>query len=103
MAFDALDHTGDGLIQADDMANRFNARGHPDVIGGRMPPDLALSHLLQQFDGIEQDGMVTREEFLEYYKNVSASIDDDDYFELMIRNAWHITGGVGQMQNTSST
>ena len=27
---------------------------------------------------------------------VSASIDDDDYFELMIRNAWHIPGGQGQ-------
>lgn len=44
---------------------------------------------------------MTKDEFIEYYKNVSASIDDDDYFELMIRNAWHISGGDGWCANTS--
>ena len=34
--------------------------------------------------------------------DVSASIDTDDYFELMIRNAWHITGGEGVVENTSN-
>jgi len=45
---------------------------------------------------------VTLEDFLEYYDWVSASIDRDDYFELMIRNAWHIDGGEGWSQNTSN-
>lgn len=39
--------------------------------------------------GVGLDGSVTQEEFLEYYTNVSASIDDDRYFELMMRNAWN--------------
>ena len=39
---------------------------------------------------------------MNYYSNVSASIDDDDYFELMIRNAWHISGGEGWCANTSN-
>jgi len=50
----------------------------------------------------EQDGVVTRTEFHRYYSNVSASIDDDEYFELMIRNAWHISGGKGVAENTSN-
>eukprot|EP00658_Telonema_sp_P-2_P043620 TRINITY_DN31536_c0_g1_i2.p1 TRINITY_DN31536_c0_g1~~TRINITY_DN31536_c0_g1_i2.p1 ORF type:complete len:105 (-),score=36.37 TRINITY_DN31536_c0_g1_i2:208-522(-) len=42
-----------------------------------------------------------REEWVEYYGDISASIDNDDYFELMIRNAWHISGGEGACQNTT--
>lgn len=34
-----------------------------------------------------RDQKITREEFEEYYNNVSASIDDDAYFELMMTNA----------------
>ena len=37
-------------------------------------------------------GMVTTNEFINYYKNISSSIDCDDYFELMMRNAWKIPG-----------
>lgn len=36
------------------------------------------------------DGMVTFNEFLDYYSNVSASIDNDEYFNLMMTNAWNL-------------
>ena len=36
------------------------------------------------------DKRVTLNEFMDFYSNVSASIDDDQYFELMIRNAWNL-------------
>jgi len=29
-------------------------------------------------------------EFIEYYNNISCSIDNDEYFEIMIRNAWNL-------------
>ena len=48
-----------------------------------------------------RDGIVTWIEFLDYYKDISVGIDRDDYFELMMRNAWHISGGEGAAQNTS--
>lgn len=44
---------------------------------------------------------MTLEEFEDYYKDISCSIDNDDYFELMIRNAWHIAGGEGWCENTT--
>jgi hypothetical protein len=34
--------------------------------------------------------VVTKEEFIEYYNNISASIDDDQYFSVMITNAWKL-------------
>lgn len=33
---------------------------------------------------------MTEEEFMEYYNNVSALIDDDQYFDLMMTNAWNL-------------
>lgn len=38
------------------------------------------------------DGLVTMEEFIEYYTNISCSIDNDSYFDLMISNAWDLDG-----------
>ena len=47
------------------------------------------------------DNVVTREEFSEYYHDISAVVDRDDYFELMMRNCWHLSGGEGVSSNTS--
>jgi len=49
----------------------------------------------------KHDGKITWDEFLDYYKDISAGIDRDDYFELMMRNCWHISGGEGAAANTS--
>ena len=41
-------------------------------------------------DSKKNDGRVSLNEFYDYYSNVSASIDDDEYFKLMITNAWNL-------------
>jgi len=60
-----------------------------------------LGEFMSQWDTQRKDSKVTPEEFCDYYGDVSASVEEDDYFELMIRNAWHIAGGEGAMANTS--
>jgi calcyphosin len=55
------------------------------VVSGKITPDEALLQFLDQWDTREKDGIVSFDEFVEYYNDVSASIDDDDYFELMMR------------------
>ena len=42
--------------------------------------------------GNKSDGMVSLDEFIEYYTNISANIDNDAYFDLMMTNAWNIDG-----------
>ena len=44
-----------------------------------------------------KDGHVTMDEFINYYTNISTFIDDDDYFDCMIRNVWPV------LSNTQST
>ena len=61
----------------------------------------AFAKFMKQWETDKVDGIVTLDEFIEYYRNVSPSIDRDEYFELMMRNAWHLPGGVGASANTT--
>jgi hypothetical protein len=70
-----------------DLTDRYDPSKHPDVLEGRMTPSQCLADFARQWDDKNApDGKITPAEFLEYYKDVSASIDRDDYFELMMRN-----------------
>ena len=101
-AFSVLDKDNSGFIEPQDLVSCYDTSKHPDVLAGKKTPDAVLREFLDTFDvGGEVDGKVTRNEFENYYHNISASIDNDDYFELMIRNAWHISGGEGWAANSA--
>ena len=103
MAFDKLDKDGSGVVTMEDLRAAFHvSEDNPDVASGLCTKEQALERMLERFDSVQHDGVVTKDEFLESYKGVSASVDDDDYFELMMRNAWHIWGGEGAVENTSN-
>ena len=87
-AFNILDKTKSGVIEMEDIKALYNARNHPDVKSGKKNEDEILLEFLETFEenhnylnGTESDGKVTLEEFMEYYEDVSMSIDDDAYFE----------------------
>ena len=48
------------------------------------------------------DGVVTMDEFKEYYRDLSASMHNDEDFELMMRNSYHISGGHGKTLNSAN-
>jgi Ca2+-binding EF-hand superfamily protein len=102
-AFKRMDKDGNGLLEPSDIVEGFDASQHPDVLSGRKTPEQVCREFLETFD-VEgaHNGKVTWDQWLHYYHNISASIDDDDYFELMMRNAWHISGGVGWCGNTTN-
>ena len=96
-AFNILDKTKSGVIEMEDIKALYNARNHPDVKSGKKNEDEILLEFLETFEenhnylnGTESDGKVTLEEFIEYYEDVSMSIDDDAYFEVMMNNAWRM-------------
>jgi calcyphosin len=102
-AFNVLDKDGSGTVEPDDIIGTYDASKHPDVLAGKRSADEILREFLDTFDvGGVKDGLVTRQEFENYYSNLGVSIDNDDYFELMIRNAWHISGGEGWSANTAN-
>ena len=87
------------LLDFEDIAMRFNGMGHPEVIARRMTTKQALQLFLDSFvGGTEVDGKVTMKEFVNYYTNVGAAIDNDSYFDLLVRNVW----GVADINNDNS-
>jgi len=96
-AFKKLDKDGNGTLEIADIKGVYNAKKHPDVINGKKTEDDVLLEFLETFEthhnilmGKASDHMVSMEEFEEYYKNVSCSIDRDDYFALMMKNTWKL-------------
>jgi calcyphosin len=96
-AFRKMDTTGDGQIDISDIKSRYNAKNHPDVMTGKRSEDDILYEFLDTFEAHHSlkhanSGVriITPDEWLEYYNNVSCSIDNDDYFELMITNAYKL-------------
>mmetsp|Transcript_129208 Transcript_129208/g.313888 ORF Transcript_129208/g.313888 Transcript_129208/m.313888 type:complete len:431 (+) Transcript_129208:94-1386(+) len=102
VAFGRLDKTGDGEVTIADLQTCYDTSQHPDVISGKSTRDEVLADFLSQWDRTVRDGKVTPDEFAEYYNDISASVFDDDEFELIIRNAWHIAGGEGAAANTAN-
>lgn len=101
-AFRRLDADGSGEVTVADIVQKYDTSSHPMVKEGKMTPEEACTDLLNTFDsGMDPDGIVTWSEFLDYYRGMSTFIESDEYFELMIRNAWHISGGTGAAANSS--
>jgi len=101
LAYKKLDRDGSGMVDLNDIAIAYDVTQHPKFKTGEMSRNDILTEFMAQWDRNVRDNKVTMDEWLDYYKDVSASIDEDDYFELMIRNAWHLSGGEGQYENTT--
>lgn len=104
-AFKKIDRDASGELTIDDLVGVYNASFHPEVKAGRKTEKQVLEEFLDTFHGIYDyhaihDDKVTYDEFLEYYNFISASIDNDQYFELMINNAWRINEGANKNWNT---
>lgn len=89
-AYDKLDVTGDGKVDLEDIRKAYNFSQSEAVLSGEKTVEEAAEDFLDQWDTIKDDNIVSREEFLNYYRGISASIDSDDYFELMMKRAWQI-------------
>lgn len=95
-AFAVLDKDADKQISLREIQRVYDARQHPDVQAGRMTEEQALRNFVSQWDRHDKDGIITFDEFLDYYRDISASIDDDEYFEVMIENAWRLNAPTAQ-------
>lgn len=96
-AFDTMDKDGNGFLDIKDLKGVYDASRHPDVIQGKRTENQILQEYLETFEAHHNmrnnnapDGIITRDEYLMYYANVSCSIDRDDYFVQMMTSSWNL-------------
>ncbi len=98
-AFRKIDKDGSGGLDINDIKGVYKTDKHPEVIAGRKTEDQVLMEFLETFEahhnmkhGRNHDSVVDLEEWTEYYSNINASIDNDEYFALMMNNSWNLKG-----------
>lgn len=95
-AFDKLDLDKSGVVDINEVKNLYNAKNSKDVLSGKKTEEQIYEEFLETFEthhnmrGGAKDQRVTKEEFIEYYTNISMSIDNDEYFVQMIQSCWKL-------------
>eukprot|EP00667_Euglena_gracilis_P020733 EG_transcript_22495 len=95
-----LRHVCGGPVTVQGLADLFDAAEHPLVQAGRVTAEAAQRDMVAAWHR-PLGHVISQDEFLEYWGDVSAAVDDDEWFELSIRNPWHLAGGKGVSQNTT--
>ena len=95
--FEKLDIKKTGEISFKELNSNYNFKNHPDVLSGKISEEEALKEFMDTFQetynylcGTETNDIITIEEFMEYYENVSMTIEEDEYFEYLLNNTWNL-------------
>lgn len=100
-AFAMMDKDGCGTITTSDIVHIYDVSKNPDFIERRLTKDQILTNFLNQFDGQRgnNDGKVTLDEFMDYYRDLSMSMPSDEYFVQMMESTWQVP----EEENTAVT
>ena len=68
----------------------YDVSMNPEFIEGRKTREQILTEFLNNFEGAKgnKDGIITKEEFFDYYTDLSMSVPSDEYFVRMMESTW---------------
>lgn len=90
-AWYTIDYNKEGWVDPEEIIGRFNSAMHPDCKSGFKTPQECFRDFMKAFEvSGEIPGKVTRMEFENYFYNVSASVERDEYFEDLMRSCWNL-------------
>lgn len=91
-AFSLMDRDGSGTIEAKDVAHLYDVSQHREFIEQTKTKEEILDDFLNSFDGVKgnNDGIISKDEWYEYYTDLSVSVPSDDYFVQMMESTWNI-------------
>ena len=91
-AFQMMDRDGSGQLNIQDIAGIYDVSMNPEFLEGRKTREEILADFLNNFDGARgnNDGIVTKQEWDDYYTDLSMSTPSDEYFVRMMESTWQV-------------
>lgn len=86
--FARFDPNQTGRVAASDLRVAFKSQAHPKVVSGEITEDEAFLEFLTNFGDKNNDGQISMQEWADYYSAVSACINDDDHYNMLMSQAW---------------
>ena len=96
--FNTFQKDNKGKVLITDIKNRFNASRHPDAIKGIKTTNKILGEFLDFLETFREYNNnlhgfsfnMSIQEFCDFYGEISMSIEDDKYFEMLLINCWDL-------------
>ena len=89
--FAKLDVEKQGEVKVSLLKEKYNPKGHPDVISGKVSDEEIFKQFCYTLDIYCSIRMITNainyKQFIEYYNGISSAIFDENYFEAIL-NVW---------------
>ncbi|KEG14150.1 hypothetical protein DQ04_00601170 [Trypanosoma grayi] len=81
----------DGAVQIDELLGVFNASGHPAVVCGERTEAEVREEFQATFNTTTNpEGVITRQEFEQYYSCVAGTCPDDASFVTLMQGVWPV-------------
>jgi len=97
--FDSFEKESDGKILTSDIKSKFNYSRHPDALNGKNSPIEIYNNFLDFLETFREynDNIrggysfsMSYDEFEGFYNMISLCVEDDNYFEKILKNCWNL-------------
>jgi len=92
-AFANMDKNGNGFITVDDIIKVYDVSKNKDFIAKKKTREEVLIEFLNSFEGVKgnRDGIISKQEFFDYYTDLAMSTPSDEYFVQMMESVWCVS------------
>ena len=105
--FAKLDTEKKGEVLISLLKEKYNPKGHPDVISGKITEEEAFKQFCYTLDiycGIRMlKDVINYKQFLEYYNGISSSILEENYFIDILNGVWDENNNINININNDTT
>ena len=97
--FDSFEKENDGKILTSDIKTKFNYNRHPDALSGKNTGIEIYNNFLDFLETFREynDNLrsgysfsMSYDEFADFYSMISLCVEDDVYFEKILKNCWNL-------------